>query len=111
VPPKAKKTKKRRPERATARQSRAAQQQASRPRFARNYPKTPEIAALLDAFAGGNYGYVRKRARELSSHDDEATRAAAGDLARRISADPTSIYVWLLGVGLLVFLYAYYLTQ
>ena len=65
-----------------------------------------------DAFEAGNYALVRREATELCDRsDDEALREAAFDLRRRIAPDPTSIYLWALGVALLVFQFGYHLMQ
>ncbi|MBW2457480.1 MAG: hypothetical protein JRI68_23435 [Deltaproteobacteria bacterium] len=83
-----------------------------RPAFARAYPKSSELDRLLAAFDAGNYGLVRTDAAALAERTgDEELRAAALDLRRRVHADPTSIYLWAIGVALLLFLFGYYLMR
>jgi hypothetical protein len=83
-----------------------------RPVFARSYPSDPEVDRLLQAFEAGNYGLVRTDATALADRtEDEAVRDAALDLRRRIEPTPTSVYLWAIGVGLVVFLFGYYLMQ
>jgi hypothetical protein len=82
------------------------------PAFASAYPASEELDELLGAFERGNYAHVREGARELAERSDDArVRGAALDLLRRISPDATSVYLLLVAVGLLVFLYAYYLSH
>ena len=81
----------------------------SRPGFAARYPADPELDALLEAFTEGDYGHVRKEAPALAKRtEDDAIRRAALDLRRRISPDPTSTYLVLIAVGLLLLLTYYY---
>ena len=83
-----------------------------RPAFAAAYPRDPDVERLLQAFEAGNFAYVRAEAPgviERAADDD--VREAARDLRRRIDADPTSMFLWALGVALLVFLYGYYLAR
>ncbi len=83
-----------------------------RPAFARSYPRSPELDRLLLAFEAGNYGLVRTEAAALAERsDDQALRDAALDLRRRIEPGPTAIYLWAIGVALLLFLFGYYLMQ
>jgi len=83
-----------------------------RPPFARGYPPGEDIDTLLEAMRVGNHALVRRRTAELlEQSDDEATKTAARDLRRRLSPDPTSIYLWALGVALAIVLYGYYLVQ
>jgi len=81
----------------------------SRPAFAAHYPADPELDALLEAFTEGDYGHIRKEAPALAQRtEDDAIRRAALDLRRRISPDPTSTYLVLIAVGLLLLLAYYY---
>jgi hypothetical protein len=82
-----------------------------RPAFAAAYPRHPDVDRLLQAFEAGNFAYVRAEAPRVMERSDGAVREAARDLRRRIDADPTSVFLWGLGVALLVFLYGYYLAR
>jgi hypothetical protein len=80
--------------------------------FAARYPRDERLEAILDAFDVGNFALVRKEALRLEQEtDDEDVRDAARDLRRRIEPEPTAIYLWALGVALLIILFAYYLQQ
>lgn len=80
--------------------------------FAANYPDDPHLDALLQAFGAGNFDYVRRHANALlADSDDDAVKRATRDLISRIHPEPTTIYLWLIGFGLLVFLFGYYLTH
>jgi hypothetical protein len=83
-----------------------------RPRFARNWPKHPELDRLLAAFEAGNFGLVREEAPALiRTTDDKDIKAKAMELRRRIEPTPTAMYLWALGVALVVFLYGYFLQH
>jgi hypothetical protein len=84
-----------------------------RPPFARSYPRDATLDALVKAFEEGNFAAVREGAPALieGADVDEDVKRAAGDLRRRINPAPTSVYLWALGVCLLAFLYAYYLSH
>ena len=89
-----------------------AQPGAARPPFAKAYPRTPALDRLVAAFAAGDYALVRREAPEIAAGaSDAAVRSAAQDLRRRISPDPTAIYLWAIGVGLLVVIYGWYLMH
>ena len=84
----------------------------ARPRFAKGYPASAELDRLVDAFSAGNFALVRSEAPALADEaEDEAVRTAARDLRRRISPEPTAVYLWALGVALVLLLYGYYLTN
>jgi hypothetical protein len=65
-------------------------------------PRSAALEPLIAAFDAGNYALVRKDgARLLKTSDDDAERAAARDLLRRIEPDP--IAKWMMGgAGLLL---------
>ncbi|HVY48780.1 MAG TPA: hypothetical protein VHB21_22985 [Minicystis sp.] len=65
-------------------------------------PRSPELGALEAAFDRGDYATVRRDAPKLArSTDDDAVRARARELARRIEPDP--IAKWMMaGAGLLL---------
>jgi hypothetical protein len=78
-----------------------------RPLFARTYPRTPEVDALLAAFERGNYARIREEAPALASRsDDPEVKRAADDLFRRIQPDPVS--TTLLGVAALLLVFFVY---
>ena len=47
----------------------------------------------------------------MDGEEDEPVKRAATDLRRRIDPAPTSIFLWALGVALLVFLYGFYVSH
>lgn len=91
---------------------RKRRRRAARPPFARDYPDDPALDALLKAFEEGNFAEVRRGAPALVEGEvDERVQRAARDLRRRIDPAPTSVYLWAIGLCLLVFLYGYYLSH
>jgi hypothetical protein len=65
---------------------------APRPTFARSFPRAPELDALVEAFARGDYAHVRAHAPALErSTDDPAVRGAARTLRERTRPDPIGI--------------------
>lgn len=66
-----------------------------RPPFARDYPKLPEIDALLERFEAGDYAGLREAAKKLDGHEDEDARRAARDLVSRTEPDPAMRWVFL----------------
>ena len=78
------------------------------PPFARQYPSTPELDRLLEAFEHGDYATVRAEAPKLAAAAaDPRVAAAARDLAKRTLPDPLALYLMALTLGLLVFLSAW----
>ncbi|MGH7270301.1 MAG: hypothetical protein ACREJ3_07690 [Polyangiaceae bacterium] len=72
-----------------------------RPSFARDFPRTPALDALVDAFAAGDYARVRSGAPELERFSEDAdVRRAARTLASRTRPDP--LVVMLLGIGVVL---------
>jgi hypothetical protein len=71
------------------------------PRFAHDFPRMPELDALVEAFARGDYARVRADARNLASHDDAAVRDAAHTLVDRTKPDP--LVLILLGIAATLF--------
>ena len=71
------------------------------PRFARDFPRTLELDALVEAFARGDYARVRADAPALASHDDPAVRDAARSLVDRTKPDP--LVLILLGIAATLF--------
>jgi hypothetical protein len=63
-----------------------------RPDFTRTFPRSPELDALVEAFARGDYAEVRARAPDLErSSDDPRVRTAARTLSERTRPDPLAI--------------------
>ena len=60
-----------------------------RPSFAREFPRTQELDALVDAFVRGDYRRVRDEAPKLAASSEEPTvKEAARVLRERIEPDP-----------------------
>lgn len=77
-----------------------------RPSFASAFPASPELDALVDAFARGDYARVRAEAPKLEkTSDDEAIRAAARALVERTEPDPLAVRM-LVAAGVLLVLLA-----
>jgi hypothetical protein len=74
---------------------------ARRPSFAREFPRTPELDALVDAFARGDYARVRDSAPGLDGHTDAAVREAVRTLVQRTKPDP--IVLTLLAIAAVTF--------
>lgn len=75
------------------------------PRFAKEFPRHPELDALVAAFANGDYRTVREGAPKLAkSTDDEAVKRAAEELAARIEPDPGAKILFGVTAALLLFL-------
>jgi hypothetical protein len=74
-----------------------------RPSFSEPFPRTPELDALVDAFARGNFARVRAEAPKLKEAEDEAVRKAALELAERTEPDPLAVrMIWITAALLLV---------
>jgi|SRR6185503_15554996 len=81
-----------------------------RPSFVLDFPKDPELDRVVRAFELGNYAFVREHAKKLvGSASDEGVKSAAGELLRRIEPDPLVKILFLMSVGLFLFMvfYAY----
>ncbi|MBS2013024.1 MAG: hypothetical protein JST00_09065 [Deltaproteobacteria bacterium] len=82
------------------------------PAFARDFPRDPELDALVDAFSKGDYATVRERAPKLASASEDAkVKEAALLLRARIEPDPTARIFFGLTAALLVFLSIYWMTH
>ena len=82
------------------------------PRFAKDFPRDPELDALVAAFARGDYAAVREGAPKLASRTtDEAVKRAAQTLRERIEPDPTSKALFLIAAALLLALTAWWVTH
>ena len=82
------------------------------PKFAKDFPRDPELDALVAAFARGDYAAVREGAPKLASTtSDEAVRRAARTLRERIEPDPTSRALFLIAAALLIALTAWWVAH
>jgi hypothetical protein len=78
------------------------------PSFAREFPRSPELDALVEAFARGDYAAVRSRAPGLErSSGDPAIQQAARTLVERTRPDPLAVTLLAMAVVLLVVLAAW----
>lgn len=83
-----------------------------RPAFARSFPRTPELDALVHAFEAGDYRMVRADAADLAQRaDDPAVQRAAAMLRARTEADPLARGLLALTLVLLVVLTTYWAVQ
>ncbi len=84
----------------------------SRPTFARSFPRAPDLDALVDAFARGDYAHVRAHAPALErSTDDPAVQTAARTLLERTRPDSTSIALLAITAVLLLVLAVWSITH
>lgn len=82
------------------------------PRFAKDFPRHPELDALVEAFARGDYRTVRDRAPALAERaEDEQVKRAARTLAAHLEADPTAKLLFALTFALLAFLTVWWITH
>ena len=73
-----------------------------RPSFAVDFPASPELDALVDAFVRGDYAHVRAEAPKLeAASKDRPVRDAARMLADRTRPDPLAVRLLVL-TGLLL---------
>ena len=79
-----------------------------RPTFLLDFPRDPELEALIAAFEAGNYARVRAEAPLLAAkaEDPEVARAAL-ELRRRIDPDPLARTLLLISALLLLVLSAW----
>jgi hypothetical protein len=83
-----------------------------RPAFASDFPDHPELAALVDAFARGDYRTVREQAPVLAaSAEDEDVRRAAKLLRARLEPDKAARILFVLAALLLAFLTAWWVAH
>jgi hypothetical protein len=74
-----------------------------RPSFSRSFPRVPELDALVDAFARGDYRRARAEARKLERlSEDAAVRQAARTLIER--TNPDALALTLLALAALLFI-------
>jgi hypothetical protein len=82
------------------------------PAFARDFPKDPELDALVVAFARGDYQAVRQRAPTLAaSTTDPDVKRAAELLRERIEPDPLARLLFLIAAALLIVLTSYWVLH
>lgn len=82
------------------------------PAFARDFPRDPELDALVSAFARGDHAAVRTGAPALAEKAElEEVKRAARLLRERIEPDPSSRLFFVLTAALLVFLMAWWATH
>jgi hypothetical protein len=76
-----------------------------RPAFMLEFPRDPELEALMQAFELGDFARVRAEAEPLAQRTtDEAVRRAARELRRRIDPDPLLLLLLGLSIALFVFI-------
>lgn len=82
------------------------------PRFAREFPRDPELDRLVVAFTNGDYRAVRDGAPKLAetSADDDVKKAALR-LLEGTRPDPTSKLLFAVTAALLVFLTVWWLAH
>jgi len=86
--------------------------ESRRPSFASDFPRVPELDALVDAFERGDYARVRAEGPKLaSSAEDAAVRAAASTLVDRTRPDRLAVGLVALTGVLLVALSAYWIVH
>lgn len=84
----------------------------TRPGFARDFPRDPELDALVAAFEAGNFGRVRREVPKLvASAKDEAVRKAAETLLSRTRPDPLQTVLVVSTAVLLVLLSAWWIAH
>jgi len=83
------------------------------PAFARDFPRHPELDALVTLFADGNYLAVRKDATRLAAKNDvsDEVKKAALVLRARVEPDRTARTFFALAAALLVFLTVWWVTH
>ena len=92
--------------------SRAMPDEPRRPSFASDFPRVPELDALVEAFARGDYARVRADAPKLaSSAPDAAVCDAARTLLERTRPDRLAVALIAFTAVLLVALSAYWVVH
>lgn len=83
-----------------------------RPAFARDFPQDPELDHVLDLFERGNYARAREDARALvKSTSDDAVRAAAREILKRLEPEPAAVFLVAISALLLAVLAGWYWTH
>ena len=81
-------------------------------RFAREFPHTHELDALVDAFARGDYAHVRAEGPRLAeSTDDPAVREAARTLVDRTRPDRVAVSLLVVTAVLLATMTGYWIVN
>jgi hypothetical protein len=82
------------------------------PRFARDFPRDPELDRLVVAFTNGDYRAVREGAPKLAEATDSITvKDAARQLLAATRPDPAVKLLLLLTAALLAFLSAWWVAH
>lgn len=82
------------------------------PAFARDFPRTPELDALVASFARGDYRAVREGAsRVVAAATDDDVKRAAELLRSRIEPDPLAKVLFAFAAALLVTLTAWWVLR
>jgi len=82
------------------------------PRFAKDFPRDPELDRLVVAYARGDYRTVRDGAPALAKKtEDDAVKRAAELLRARIEPDPAARVLFALAAALLAFLAIWWITH
>jgi hypothetical protein len=75
------------------------------PAFARTFPKSADLDALVEAFARGDYAQVRARGPALErSSDDPGIKRAARMLVERTRPEPLAVALLVIAIVLLAVL-------
>lgn len=84
----------------------------SRPSFAKDFPRTPEVDALVDDFMRGDYARVRAQAPRIAqAAEDPAVKRAARILVQRTNPDPLALVLLGLSALLLVALAGFWIAN
>jgi hypothetical protein len=87
-------------------------QEPRRPSFAEEFPRTPDLDAVVEAFVRGDYASVRAQAMRLEqSTPDEAVRAATRTLVERTRPDPLAVALLVVTAILLATLASYWISH
>ncbi len=83
-----------------------------RPPFANDFPRTPELDALVEDFVRGDYARVRAAASLLiQSSADEGERHSARELANRTNPDRLAVGLVAIAAVLLLVLATYWIAE
>ncbi len=83
-----------------------------RPPFLQGFPDDPELQQLVEAFARGNYAFVRREAENVARRaTNRAVREAARELRCRVDPDPLARLLLILALLLLAALVLWTYTQ
>lgn len=83
-----------------------------RPAFARDFPRVPELDALVDAFVRGDYARVRAEGPKLAAGPlAPEVRVAARALVERTAPDPLATWLFVLAAALVLVLSGYWIAE